>query len=68
MESLRQHRVEQRMTLKQVGNAIGVSAVTISRYEKGEREPNIDRLKKLSRIFGTTVDELIAEKKNQEGN
>ena len=68
METLRQRREERRMTLKQVGNAIGVSAVTISRYEKGEREPNIDKLKKLSQVLGTPVDDLITDSPGERGN
>lgn len=40
---------------------LGVTEMTISNYERGEREPSIDNLKKMADIFGVTVDELISE-------
>lgn len=68
MRALRVKRKERSMTLKQLGDIVGVSAVTISRYEKGEREPNIGKLKALSTVLGTTVDELIAEDNDEVPN
>lgn len=40
---------------------MGVAQNTISNWEKGNREPNYEALKKLSRIFCCTIDDLIGE-------
>ena len=41
---------------------------TISRYEKGEREPNIDELVKLADYFGVSLDYLLERTDNPEIN
>lgn len=48
---------------------IGVSQRNVSYYESGEHIPPADVLKKLSSIFGISVDELVGTKKvNSDGN
>ena len=54
-------RVRANMTQSELAILLGVTEVTISNYERGEREPSIDNLKKMAEIFGVTVDELIAD-------
>jgi len=49
------------MTQAELAIMLGVTEMTISNYERGEREPSIDNLKKMADIFGVTVDELISE-------
>jgi len=43
----------------ELAQKVGVSAGTITSWEQGLREPNFDRLKKLSKIFNVTVDYLV---------
>ena len=38
---------------------IGVSEVTITRYENNDREPNMNTLKKLSEALGVSVIDII---------
>lgn len=56
---IRELRKEKNMTLSELANVIGVSAVTISRYENGEREPSLRTLKKLADYFDVPVDYLV---------
>lgn len=56
---LRKLRKEKKMTMKQLGNAIGVAESTISLYETGKRQPDYDTLKKLSDLFQVPIDYLL---------
>ena len=49
------------MTQVEVAEVLGVKPATISKYEAGTLEPNIESLKKLSELFGVSVDELLKE-------
>ena len=49
------------MTQAELAILLGVTVMTISNYERGEREPSIENLKRMSEIFGVPVDELIAD-------
>ena len=49
------------MTQAELAIMLGVTVMTISNYERGEREPSIDNLKKIADILGVTVDELISD-------
>lgn len=52
-------RVRKNLTQADVANALGVSSVVYSRYEKGTRQPSIDTLIQLANILGVTVDYLL---------
>ena len=47
------------MTQKEVADAVGVTAMAISQYEKGERIPRDDVNVKIARLFNKTVDEIF---------
>lgn len=49
------------MTQVEVAEALGVKPATVSKYESGALEPNIESLKKIAEIFDVSVDELIKE-------
>lgn len=44
---------------KQLSELVGVDISTITRYETGEREPNILTLSKLAKIFKVSTDYLL---------
>lgn len=46
-------------TQKEVGDAIGVTAMAISLYERGERIPNDDVKVALARYFNSTVEAIF---------
>lgn len=59
MENLKALRKAANLTCIQLGEKVGCTAMTISRYETGKREPNLETLRRLAAALGVTVDELI---------
>ncbi len=58
---LRALREKRGITVKQLGEAIGVSPTTISRYETGQRQTDYETLIRLKEYFGVTIDYLLGE-------
>lgn len=56
---LKELRTEHNILQSELATAIDISGKTISSYELGKSEPNIETLIKLSRYFNVTVDYLI---------
>lgn len=52
-------RKKQHLTQAQLGEKLGVTDKTISKWEKGINAPNISLLNSLSEIFNITTDELL---------
>ena len=57
---IKEYRESKKMTQKEIAEILEVEAATVSKYEKGMLEPSIESLKRLSNIFGVTIDELLA--------
>ncbi len=47
------------LTQKQVAQALNVVESCYANWEQGRTEPNIDMLRKLSKIYNVTTDDLI---------
>ena len=62
-EKIKKYREEKKMTQMEVAEVLGVKPATISKYEAGALEPNIESLKKLAELFVISVDELLKEYK-----
>ena len=60
-EKIKKSREEKKITQVEVAEVLGVKPSTISKYENGTLEPNIESLKKLAELFETSVDELLRE-------
>ena len=60
-DKIRWYRELNNMTQSEIADALGVKGTTISKYEAGVLEPNVESLKKLAEIFNVSVDELIKE-------
>lgn len=56
---LKELRLDKKVTQQKVANAIGCSGNTYSKYERGEREPDIFMLKQLSKFFGVSIDYIL---------
>lgn len=54
-------RGQKGLTQKQLADALFVSDKTVSKWETGLTEPNIDMLKRTSRYFDISVDDLLAK-------
>lgn len=53
-------RKKHNLTQEQLGNKIGVTNKTISRWETGTYLPPVDILEKLSDMYGITINEIIS--------
>ena len=58
-ERLKELRKGLYMTQDDVANIVGLSKSSINMYERGEREPSIETLCKLSELFGVSIDYLL---------
>lgn len=58
---IKEYREKNNMTQKEIAEILGVEPGTISKYESGMIEPNIESLKRLADTFNITVDELIKD-------
>lgn len=61
MLKLRELRKRCGITMKELGNEIGVAESTVSQYETGKRQPDYETLLKLSEYFGVSVDCLLGK-------
>ena len=59
--NIKEYRELNKMTQKDIAEILEVEPGTISKYELGMIEPNIESLKRLAEIFNITVDELIKD-------
>ena len=59
MQRLRELRVENELTQKELAEKILLTQTTIGKYERDELEPSIDILIKLSNVFECSIDYLL---------
>lgn len=58
-ERLRQLREEKKLTLRELEKEIGITYSSLGKYERNEREPDLDTLEKIANYFGVRVDWLL---------
>ena len=58
-ERIKAYRESKKMTHKDIAEILEVEPGTISKYESGMIEPNIESIKRLAKTFGITIDELL---------
>lgn len=58
-ENLKLQRQKKNLSQEDLGKLIGVSGVTIMRYEKGTRQPKLETIKKIANALKIPVAELI---------
>ena len=56
-------RKEQKLTQTELGEKLGVTNKTISRWETGSYMPPVEMLEELSRMYDLTINELLSGKK-----
>ena len=66
-ERMRLEREAAGWTQGHFGEMLGVSNVTINRYEQGVRRPDPATLEKIATIYGVTVDYLLGRSVDQHG-
>ena len=67
MKTLRILRKNKGLSMKELGEIIGVAESTISQYETGKREPDFETLLKLGEFFNVSVDYLLRGDSLSEG-
>lgn len=61
-EIIRQLREEKGYSLAQVAERLGVSRQAYIKYESGEVEPSVEAVRKLSKLYGVSYEDLIDNK------
>ncbi len=56
-------RKERKLTQAELGEMLGVTNKTVSRWETGNYMPPVEMLEKLSTIYGLTINELLSGRK-----
>ena len=59
MTAIRRLRKARGLTQKEFAMEIGMSQASISRFESGDRKPDVDDLIAIAKFFGCKVDDLI---------
>ncbi len=58
---IKEFRLKKNMTQAELAKRLGAERSTVSMWEKGSNKPDRDMIKKLSEIFGVSVDDIICE-------
>lgn len=64
-EKIKSYRESKNMTQNEIADILGVKSATVSKYESGTLEPNIESLKKLAEMFEVSVDELLNDEQDR---
>lgn len=59
MKMLRTARKQRRLTMKELGEMVGVSESAISQYETGKREADFETLLKIGEVLDCSIDYLL---------
>ena len=62
---IRELRKAKKVTMKELGNMIGVAESTMSLYETGKRKPDPETLSRLADYFNVSVDYLLGRDEGQ---
>lgn len=58
-ENLRDARLKKNLSQKEVAGKINVAKSTYSLYESGNREPNVETIKKIADVLDVSADKLL---------
>ncbi len=59
MEGLRKIRKQKGLKQKEVAERLCVSVNTVWRWENGSMEPSLDNLRRISSLYGVSIDEIL---------
>ena len=65
-ENINRLRTERGMNQEELAEALAVSRQSISKWETDASVPELEKLVKLARLFGVTLDELVSGKGPEE--
>ena len=61
MNRIRQLRKQNKMTQKELANHLQIADSTLSYWEMGKYEPDIDALRNLAKIFHVSIDYIVGD-------
>lgn len=61
-ENIYKLRTERNLSQEELAQALEVSRQSVSKWETGASQPELDKLLRLSKVFGVTLDELVTGK------
>ena len=64
-DKIKLYRENKKMTQNEIAEILEVSPATISKYESGLLEPNIESLKRLAELFEVSIDELLKDEEEK---
>lgn len=67
MTAIQVYRKRAGLTQEMLAEKLGVTQPAVSKWESGDRKPDIFMLKKISTILNCTTDELLAIHNNESG-
>lgn len=59
MKGIKEYRCQRRLRQRELAEMVGVTRLTIARYESGTRKPDVYMLKRIADALECTVDDLI---------
>lgn len=65
-DKIKDFRLHYQLTQGQLAKILNVSDVTINRYEKNKRTPDLNTLKLIAQTFDTSIDYLLGQKETPE--
>ena len=67
-DKIKLYRENKKMTQNELADILEVSSGTVSKYESGILEPSIESIKRLSELFGISIDELLKDENKKISN
>lgn len=64
-ENIKAKRTEKNISMEELSGIVGVSKMTISRYESGKKIPELYNAIRLAKALGTTVEDLAETQATQ---
>ena len=62
LDAMKMCRTKAELSQQDVANALGISQFAVSKWERGETTPSIERLKQLADLYNTSIDALVGRK------
>ena len=57
------YRKNKGLSQKEAAEQLGIKGYLLANYESNRSEPSIDTLKKMSQLYGTSIDNLVGNRK-----
>ncbi|MCU5747094.1 helix-turn-helix domain-containing protein [Staphylococcus sp. SQ8-PEA] len=67
-EQIKKHRKELGLTQEELADKLNTTRQSVSKWEQGTLEPNIQMINNLAVLFGISLDNLVNGKSNDEVN